>query len=130
MLVIENVLSRHEVGAIRDVAKGLAFGDGKATAGRHAREVKANDQALASPELDAILGKVEAALAANPIFRSAARPKALTRLILSRYRQGSPIKLGEGILFTTYATLRSQDRGERSAESSRSSIGWVVISTA
>ena len=32
---------------------------------------------------------------------------------LSRYRQGSPIKLGEGILFTTYATLRSADRGEK-----------------
>ena len=32
---------------------------------------------------------------------------------LSRFRQGSPIKLGEGILFTTYATLRSQDRGDK-----------------
>lgn len=29
---------------------------------------------------------------------------------LSRYRQGSPVKLAEGILFTTYATLRSQAR--------------------
>ncbi|MBJ7500896.1 MAG: strawberry notch family protein [Sphingopyxis sp.] len=29
---------------------------------------------------------------------------------LSRYRQGTPIKLIEGILFTTYATLRSQGR--------------------
>ncbi|MES0183162.1 strawberry notch family protein [Mesorhizobium sp. C386A] len=29
---------------------------------------------------------------------------------LSRYRQGTPIRLSEGILFTTYATLRSQER--------------------
>ena len=29
---------------------------------------------------------------------------------LSRYRQGTPIRLTEGILFTTYATLRSQER--------------------
>jgi predicted RNA methylase len=29
---------------------------------------------------------------------------------LSRFRQGSPIRLAEGILFTTYATLRSQER--------------------
>jgi hypothetical protein len=29
---------------------------------------------------------------------------------LSRYRQGAPIRLAEGILFTTYATLRSQER--------------------
>ena len=29
---------------------------------------------------------------------------------LSRFRQGAPIRLAEGILFTTYATLRSQAR--------------------
>ncbi|MER8579467.1 strawberry notch family protein [Mesorhizobium sp. M1423] len=29
---------------------------------------------------------------------------------LSRYRQGTPIRLAEGILFTTYASLRSQER--------------------
>jgi hypothetical protein len=29
---------------------------------------------------------------------------------LSRYRQGTPIRLAEGILFTTYATLRSHER--------------------
>lgn len=29
---------------------------------------------------------------------------------LSRFRQGTPIRLAEGILFTTYATLRSQER--------------------
>jgi predicted RNA methylase len=29
---------------------------------------------------------------------------------LSRFRQGTPIRLGEGILFTTYATLRSDAR--------------------
>jgi hypothetical protein len=34
---------------------------------------------------------------------------------LSRFRQGTPIRLTEGILFTTYATLRSQEReGKRS----------------
>jgi predicted RNA methylase len=32
---------------------------------------------------------------------------------LSRFRQGTPIRLGEGILFTTYATLRSEERGEK-----------------
>jgi len=30
---------------------------------------------------------------------------------LSRYRQGADIRLDEGVLFTTYATLRSQERG-------------------
>lgn len=32
---------------------------------------------------------------------------------LSRYRQGTEIRLDEGVLFTTYATLRSQERGAK-----------------
>ncbi|QHO77636.1 methylase [Bradyrhizobium sp. CCBAU 051011] len=32
---------------------------------------------------------------------------------LSRFRQGTPIALSEGILFTTYATLRTDERGEK-----------------
>ena len=32
---------------------------------------------------------------------------------LSRFPQGKPITLNEGVLFLTYATLRSDDRGER-----------------
>jgi len=32
---------------------------------------------------------------------------------LSRFPQGKPIALTEGVLFTTYATLRSDDRGEK-----------------
>jgi protein strawberry notch len=32
---------------------------------------------------------------------------------LSRYRQGTPIRLVQGVLFTTYATLRTDERGER-----------------
>ena len=32
---------------------------------------------------------------------------------LSRFRQGTPIRLGEGVLFTTYATLRTDERGKK-----------------
>ena len=32
---------------------------------------------------------------------------------LSRFPQGKPVTLAEGVLFTTYATLRSDDRGEK-----------------
>ena len=32
---------------------------------------------------------------------------------LSRFRQGTPIRLAQGILFTTYATLRTDERGEK-----------------
>ncbi|MET4386702.1 putative RNA methylase [Bradyrhizobium sp. F1.4.3] len=32
---------------------------------------------------------------------------------LSRFRQGTPIRLSEGVLFTTYATLRTDERSEK-----------------
>jgi P-loop containing NTP hydrolase pore-1 len=32
---------------------------------------------------------------------------------LSRFRQGTPIRLEQGVLFTTYATLRSDARDEK-----------------
>ena len=41
---------------------------------------------------------------------------AMERLLvtpLSRFRQGTPIRLSEGILFATYATLRTDERGEK-----------------
>jgi len=43
---------------------------------------------------------------------------------LSRFRQGAPIKLAEGILFTTYATLRSQGR-EGKASRIEQIVEWV-----
>lgn len=88
MLVIAGVLSPVEARVLRETAAGLAYDDGRATAGRFAREVKANDQAAASSDRDAVLAKVQAALAGNALFRSAARPRAMTPLILSRYRAG------------------------------------------
>ncbi len=32
---------------------------------------------------------------------------------LARFRQGTPIRLAEGVLFATYATLRTDERGEK-----------------
>ncbi|MCX8508391.1 MAG: Fe2+-dependent dioxygenase [Rhodobacteraceae bacterium] len=88
LLAIEQVLTKAEAAAVKAAAQGLEFGDGKATAGRFVREIKANDQALASPGLEALQAKVTAALAAHPVFQAAARPRTMTRLILSRYREG------------------------------------------
>ncbi|WP_309663434.1 Fe2+-dependent dioxygenase [Tabrizicola sp.] len=88
MLVIDSVLVAAEAKVLAEAARGLDFDDGRKTAGKFAREVKANDQAAATPARDAILARVERALRENPVFRSAARPKAMTPLILSRYRVG------------------------------------------
>ncbi len=43
---------------------------------------------------------------------------------LSRYRQGTPIRLAEGILFTTYATLRSQERAGKASRVSQI-VEWL-----
>ena len=43
---------------------------------------------------------------------------------LARFRQGTPIRLDEGILFTTYATLRSDARAERVSRV-RQIVEWV-----
>lgn len=43
---------------------------------------------------------------------------------LSRYRQGTPIRLAEGILFTTYATLRSQERASKKSRIAQI-IDWL-----
>ena len=87
-LVISEVLSLPEIEALREEIAQMPFGDGAATAGRHAREVKANDQAAPSPALDAVRSKITASLRQNPLFVSAARPQHITPLILSRYRTG------------------------------------------
>ena len=42
----------------------------------------------------------------------------------SRYRQGTPIRLAEGILFTTYATLRSSER-EGKASRLKQILDWL-----
>jgi PKHD-type hydroxylase len=87
-LAIEGLIDPATVAVLREETAGLTFEDGAKTAGRFAREVKANDQAAASPERDAVLNMVSQALQANPLFAAAARPKAMTPLILSRYRAG------------------------------------------
>ncbi len=87
-MVIADVLSQAEVAAIRAEAGTLEFGDGRASAGKLAAQVKANDQALPSPALEAIRTKVNVALQRDTFFASAARPRHLTPLILSRYREG------------------------------------------
>jgi predicted RNA methylase len=43
---------------------------------------------------------------------------------LSRFRQGTPIRLAEGILFTTYATLRSEGREDK-ASRVRQIVDWL-----
>ena len=43
---------------------------------------------------------------------------------LSRFRQGTPIRLEQGVLFTTYATLRTDERGEKLSRV-RQMVEWL-----
>ena len=88
MLAIPGILTSAEVTVLREAARDLPFGDGAATAGARARKVKANDQAAPSAGRDALLRKAETALHAHPVFTAGARPRRMTPLILSRYREG------------------------------------------
>ena len=49
LIALTGLLTPAEVLAMREAAGRLEFGDGRAPAGRRAREVKANDQTLLSP---------------------------------------------------------------------------------
>lgn len=87
-VVLQGVIPPGEVALLAEATRQLDFDDGRNTAGRYAREVKANDQAAPSPGGDAILARVDRALKEHAVFRSAARPRAISPLMLSRCREG------------------------------------------
>src|SRR6202034_2880057 len=46
---------------------------------------------------------------------------------LSRFRQGTPIRLDHGVLFTTYATIRSMERQGREGEGVKASRVQQIV---
>ncbi len=87
-LQIAEVLGPEELRLAQRVFAGAAFEDGRKTAGAHARAVKRNEQAGRGPLRDQVLKLIERRLLDHDLFRAAARPKALVRLLLSRYQPG------------------------------------------
>lgn len=88
VVVLGNVLGHEEAAALHDAAAALPYQDGRATAGRYARDVKENQQAAKSSALDAVLEKAREALNGHEVFRSVARPRRFTRMLVSRYEPG------------------------------------------
>ena len=88
LLSLNDIFTPAMTTALADAVADLSFTDGAATAGRFAREVKANDQAGPSAARDAVTQKVQAALMQHDIFHIATRPRQMSPLIVSRYRQG------------------------------------------
>lgn len=88
-LIISDLLSTEEVAEAVAVLNAAEFADGRETAGWHARLVKKNEQVRrGSPAVEALKRRLSERILSNALFRSFARPKALTPLLLSRYREG------------------------------------------
>ena len=89
MLCIGDVFDKQETAAMRSEVEKLNFVDGRATAGWAARLVKDNEQADAGDnQLKALRARIAERILQNEIFQMAVRPKALTPLIISRYKPG------------------------------------------
>lgn len=90
LLHIDKVLSPEDCQAIAAATQDCVFWkDGKGTAKGHARAVKENRQAdAAAPVVKGATAKIEAALAAHPVFAAAAHPARFIRMTLNRYEQG------------------------------------------
>ena len=90
-IIIGNVLSADEVQTAVAALERARFVDGRATAGFAARTVKNNQQAEGTDRSLATIRQLLAErILANEMFQIAARPKALSPLLLSRYEQGMP----------------------------------------
>src|SRR3954462_9239431 len=87
-LVIADILTPEDLSEIRSALAAMRFEDGAHTAGWSARLVKDNEQARESATLRLLRERVETAIRGNDLFALAARPRALTPLLFSRYGPG------------------------------------------
>lgn len=89
ILPIPNLLTPEEVARFRDRLAAGRFLDGAATAGWHARQVKANEQLdPADPLMATLREEVERAIRTNPVAATAARPRTFGPILFSRYGAG------------------------------------------
>jgi PKHD-type hydroxylase len=88
-VIIANVLPADEIETIVATLRNAQFVDGKATAGFAARTVKNNRQAEgADRSLTTVRELIAQRILGNETFQLAARPKALSPLLLARYEPG------------------------------------------
>jgi len=88
ILAIGDVLSAAELQDLRTGLAGVAFSDGRASAGWAAMHVKSNLQACDGPETSRLRSLIATRLEEHPVFALAARPKLIVGPLFSRYRPG------------------------------------------
>lgn len=89
ILCLHEVLDKQSLRALveRLASTPAAFEDGRKTAGWHARTVKLNEQ-LRDDAASPVLEMLAKTLLALPVFKAAAMPKQMVKLVLSRYGPG------------------------------------------
>lgn len=87
LLTIHQLLGQEDLARVVADCEGLAFVDGKASAGLSARAVKHNQQAT-GPQAQALLDFVRRALDAHPVFQAATQIRAYGPMLVSRYGVG------------------------------------------
>ncbi len=88
-VIIANVLPADEIATVVATLLRARFVDGRATAGFAAQTVKNNQQAEgADRSLATVRELIAQRILANETFQLAARPKALSPLLLARYEPG------------------------------------------
>jgi PKHD-type hydroxylase len=89
LVCVPDVLSKAEVAEFRSVMDAALWEDGRSTAGAQSAMVKKNDQLPPNSEISRTLGeRVIKALAANPLFVSAAIPRHIFPPLFNRYGAG------------------------------------------
>lgn len=89
VLSIGGLLDDEQLARIRGELGALTWRDGKITAGGQARRVKQNEQAdLSTPDGRKLRTELKEAILAHPVVRSAARPRRMSPLMISRTADG------------------------------------------
>lgn len=89
ILSIERVLTSEQIEEIHRILKDAEFVDGKSTAGKYAKTVKNNYQLKGDTDVAKKLREiVHQAIAQNPLFKAAIRPKIIRPILFSRYEPG------------------------------------------
>ncbi len=89
ILCIDQVLNTEQLEEIHCLLKEAEFVDGKLTAGRYAKTVKNNYQLKGDTEVaQKVREVVHNAIAQNPLFKAAVRPKTIRPIVFSRYEPG------------------------------------------
>ncbi|MFL4982310.1 MAG: Fe2+-dependent dioxygenase [Xanthobacteraceae bacterium] len=88
VICIGKILNSDDLAEVCAEIEKLRFVDGRRTAGWAARLVKDNEQAEGDARLESVRRRIEERILDNEVFQIAARPKALTPVLISRYSAG------------------------------------------